>query len=87
MIGSCNQVNLIHSKKRSGRVANVLLSAIKSLGRKNSSEILKDGNISKEFVDRLVQNLEPDLFLERIKMRCSGWNKFLLEIILLQKRK
>ena len=58
-----------------GDVANFMIEAITALDQNNASEVLKDGDMAKKFIDRLVPKFKPDVLQERIKMLRRGWTK------------
>ena len=58
-----------------GGVTNFIVKVITALDRNNASDVLKDKDLAKHFVDRLVKKFKNKVLQERIKMRRRGWNK------------
>ena len=58
-----------------GGVANFMIEAITALDQNNASELLLDGDMAKNSIDRLVPKFKPDVLQERLKMLRRGWTK------------
>lgn len=58
-----------------GVVANFFIEAITALDQNNASEVLKDGDMAKRFIDSLGPKFKLDVLQERIKMLRRGWTK------------
>ena len=58
-----------------GGVANFIIEAITALDQNNASEVLKDSDMAKKFIDHLVPKFKPDVLQERIEMLRCVWTK------------
>ena len=58
-----------------GGVTNFIVKVITALDHNNASEVLKDQDLAKHFIYRLMRKLKDHVLQERKKIRRRGWTK------------